>query len=313
MMLMRLCRFSDPNPQFGFYFDETVVPLMGVAERAGINLDAVTSLLDLLPNGKFIDEIYEIQNRWHELSADALSVSTNAVQLLIPIEQPGKILCLAGNYAKHVQEGGELAEERQNTFPYVFMKPLTTLTHPGDPVCIPTISPDQIDWELELAIVIGKTCQRVTADDALNYVAGYTIVNDISDRGFRPNPDRIERPRDKFFDWQHGKWHDTFCPMGPCILPSNEVADPQAFPLELRVNDQVEQNSNTVEMVFSVAQTIEFISSFVILNPGDIIATGTPAGVGKAKGRFLKPSDQIDAKIAGIGVLSNPVKLGPSP
>ncbi len=220
-------------------------------------------------------------------------------------------MLLAGNYAKHIEEGGGRAEERARTFPYVFMKPpLTTLTNPGDPIRIPAVSPDFIDWELELGVVIGRQCKGVSEADALSYVAGYTVVNDISDRKFKPNPDRAERDKDGFFDWLHGKGHDTFCPMGPCVIPADECDDPQNLHLTLKVNGEVEQDGSTSEMVFPVAAIVEFISSYVTLEPGDIISTGTTSGVGSAKGKFLRNGDQVDASIENIGVLSNPV-VGP--
>ena len=144
--------------------------------------------------------------------------------------------------------------------------------------------------------------------DALSYVAGYTVVNDISDRKFKPNPNRAAREKDSFFDWLHGKWHDTFCPMGPCVLPADELADPQLMKMTLKLNGEVEQDASTAQMVFPVAAIVEFISSFVTLEPGDIISTGTPAGVGSAKGKFLKSGDVLEAAIEGIGVLRNPVE-----
>ena len=186
--------------------------------------------------------------------------------------------------------------------------PSTTLTHPGDPIVIPGLSPDQIDWECELGVVIGRRCRDVAESEALDYVAGYTVVNDISDRGFRPNPGRKPRERDKFFDWMHGKWHDTFCPMGPCILSADAVDDPQALPIKLTVNGQVKQEATTAEMVFPVAAVVAFISRFVTLEPGDVIATGTPSGVGSATGTFLQPGDLVRATIAPIGTLENPVE-----
>ena len=164
----------------------------------------------------------------------------------MPIARPPKLLLLAGNYAEHVAERGGTAAEREETFPYVFMKPpTTTLTHPGDPIVIPRVSPDHIDWECELGVVIGRRCRDVAEAEALDYVAGYTVVNDISDRKFKPNPGRKPRERDKFFDWMHGKWHDTFCPIGPCILSADAVPDPQALPLSLTVNGEVKQDATT--------------------------------------------------------------------
>ena len=197
--------------------------------------------------------------------------------------------------------------ERKETFPYVFMKPTTTLTHPGDPVVLPACSPDHIDWECELGVVIGKTCRDVSEEDALSYVAGYTVVNDVTDRKFKPNPDRKTRERDRFFDWLHGKWHDTFCPMGPCVLSASSVDDPQAFKIKLTVNDEVKQDGSTGQMIFPVAAIVSFVSQFVTLEPGDIISTGTPSGVGSAKETYLKPGDTLKAIIDGIGTLENQV------
>jgi 2-keto-4-pentenoate hydratase/2-oxohepta-3-ene-1,7-dioic acid hydratase in catechol pathway len=221
-----------------------------------------------------------------------------------------KIILLAGNYAEHIKEGGGMAVERQKTFPYFFWKPpSTTLTHPEDPVRIPAVSPDHVDWEVELGVVIGRRCHGVSEKDALSYVAGYTVCNDISDRKFRINPGRTERPKDSFFDWLHGKWHDTFLPMGPCVLSAAAVPDPQKLPLKLRVNGQTMQDSSTAQMIFSVAALVAILSSFVTLEPGDVISTGTPSGVGNARKPpvYLKPGDTVEAEIGGIGVLRNPV------
>ncbi len=157
-----------------------------------------------------------------------------------------------------------------------------------------------------MGVVIGRTCRDVSEEEALEYVAGYTIVNDISDRKFTPNPGRKTRERDRFFDWMHGKWHDTFCPIGPCVLTAHGV-DPQNLPLELKVNGEVKQDATTASMVFPVAAVVSFLSRFVTLEPGDIISTGTPKGVGSATGQYLKPGDLVEASIGGIGVLSNPV------
>jgi 2-keto-4-pentenoate hydratase/2-oxohepta-3-ene-1,7-dioic acid hydratase in catechol pathway len=228
---------------------------------------------------------------------------------MVPIANPPKMLFLAGNYAKHIAERGGTSAERQETFPYVFMKPpSTTLTHPGDPIVIPRLSSGQIDWECELGIVIGRRCRHVDEDEAMGCIAGYTIVNDISDRAFKPNPDRKPRDRDKFFDWMHGKWHDSFCPMGPCVLSADVVPDPQVLPIKLAVNGQFMQDSSTAEMVFPVPAIVSFLSSFITLQPGDVIATGTPSGVGSATGTFLRAGDIVRASIAPIGTLQNPVE-----
>lgn len=309
---MRLCRYQSENKiSLGFYSEEKIIPLSVAAEMAGVLINEEDGLIAFLPGGSQRDELLGVEARLKQAMDEELfpiSVMTDEVQLLVPIATPSKLLLLAGNYSKHIEEGGGKAEERQKTFPYVFMKPpLTTLTHPGHPVKIPAVSPDHIDWELELGIVIGKTCKGVSEKEALQYVAGYTVINDISDRKFRPNPNRNEREKDSFFDWQHGKWHDTFCPMGPCITPADDIKDPQTLKMKLSVNGNVEQDASTAEMIFPVASIVEFISSFVRLEPGDVIATGTPSGVGASKNKYLKPGDELKAEIEKIGVLKNPV------
>ena len=310
---MRLCRYQQEDQiAVGFYEDDHVIPLSVASHLAGVDLPTTNELLSLLTHGAHEKAVAEVQEKWTKLSDDEKAkakVSVDDIKLLVPIANPSKLLLLAGNYGKHIEEGGGRVEARNKTFPYVFMKPPgTTLTNPGDPVKIPAISPDHIDWEIELAIVIGRESRGVSEEDALDYVAGYTVVNDISDRKFRPNPGRNERKKDSFFDWLHGKWHDTFCPMGPCVLPASEVSDPQQLQLTLRLNGNVEQDAKATDMIFPVAAIVSFISSFVTLLPGDVIATGTPEGVGSGKGKFLKSGDLLEAEIQRIGVLRNPVE-----
>ncbi|TWT42997.1 Ureidoglycolate lyase [Thalassoglobus neptunius] len=310
---MRLCRFELHGAEkLGVYQDETVLELKNLQQEFGLPADHRIALVDFLPGGQFHSQLQALMSE-PSSSLDLVEHAHSAIKLLVPIPNPSKLLLLAGNYAKHVEERGDVAEERARTFPYVFMKPpTTTLTHPHDPIQIPKASPDQIDWELELGVVIGQRCSNVSEENALAHVAGYTIVNDITDRNFRPNPDRAERPRDKFFDWLHGKWHDTFCPMGPCVTSATEIPDPQSLAMSLRANGEVEQNASTSEMVFPVASVISFISQFVTLEPGDIISTGTPAGVGHAKARFLRPGDHVAGTIEKIGILENPVVASPA-
>jgi len=310
---MRVCRFeSEGRVQTGFYDEDDVIPMQAAAGFTRIVIEESADLIAHLPGGELREGVVAIQDRLSTHTAEELrelKLGTDDVRLLVPNPTPAKLLLLAGNYARHIEEGGGRAAERARTFPYVFMKPpSTTLTHPGEPVRIPEVSPDHIDWELELGVIIGRKCKSVSEAEALNYVAGYTVINDISDRQFKPNPGREQREKDAFFDWLHGKWHDTFCPMGPCVLPADECDDPQDLHLTLKVNGEVEQDGSTAEMVFSVPAIIEFISSYITLEPGDIISTGTTAGVGAAKGKFLKPGDRIDAEIQHIGVLRNPVE-----
>jgi 2-keto-4-pentenoate hydratase/2-oxohepta-3-ene-1,7-dioic acid hydratase in catechol pathway len=306
---MRLCRFEqNGKAAVGFFLDEQVIPLSTAADAAGETLEATDDLLSFLPHGSQ-HEAAQKMAEW--LAGDESAVASLAIKdasILTPIPRPNKLLLLAGNYAKHIEEGGENAVERAQTYPYVFMKPpSTTLNHHGGDVPIPAVSPGNIDWECELGVVIGKKAKDVSEAEALDYVAGYTVVNDISDRGFQPNPNRKERSRDKFFDWQHGKWHEGSCPVGPCIATPATISDPQNLPLKLTVNGEVHQDASTALQIFPVAAVIEFISSFVTLEPGDIISTGTAAGVGHAKGVYLKAGDQVAACIEGIGVIENTI------
>ncbi len=310
---MRLCRYAIAGKtELGFFDESGVIRLSAVAAKTKTILSASENLLDVLPGGEQRAAIIELEQSLGRLAPTelaALRQPLDSVKLLVPIPSPSKLLLLAGNYSKHIEEGGGQATERVQTFPYVFMKPpLTTLTNPGDPIRIPAVSPDHIDWELELGVIIGRTCKNVAESDALRHVAGYTVINDVSDRQFRPNPGRTKREKDGFFDWLHGKWHDTFCPQGPCVLPADELLDPQQLRMSLRVNGEIEQDGSTAEMVFPVAAVIAFISSFVTLVPGDIISTGTTSGVGSAKGKFLKPGDVVEAWIDRIGTLRNPVE-----
>jgi len=316
---MRLCRFTHQGKlQLAFYGEETIVPLAAgaaayeAATHEKLGLLQSEDLLDFLPPGGKAFAAARKLSQWVELNDGKLpttaTIATSSVQLNVPIPTPKKLFLLAGNYNEHIQEGGGLATERAETFPYVFMKPpTTTLVDPGKNVVIPKVSPGAIDWELELAVVIGKKCKHVAESDALSVVAGYTVVNDISDRKFRPNENRKKRDKDAFFDWLHGKWHDSFCPMGPCITSADAIKDPQALEMNLTLNDQVKQNSSTKAQIFPVAAVIAFISNMVTLEPGDIISTGTPAGVGSATGTFVKPGDTLKASIEGIGTLVSPV------
>jgi len=317
---MRICRFEQLEKRgVGLYFDQFLVPIQDAAaayERAHgerLELPDGDDLLPLLPPAGKDSATAARLARWCGTNADpidaALRVSVDRVQLLVPVERPNKLFLLAGNYAAHIEEGGGVAAERAETFPYVFMKPpTTTLTPAGRPVTIPDVSPDAIDWELELAVIIGRGGKGIREQDALGHVAGYTVINDISDRRFRPNPERKEREKDKFFDWLHGKWHDSFCPCGPCVLSADSCSDPQKLTLQLRVNGELKQDATTAQQVFPVAAVIQFISSFVTLEPGDIISTGTPAGVGNTTGTYLQPGDNVEATIAEIGTLKTPLQ-----
>jgi len=315
---MRLCRFRHAGQvSAGFYNEAYIVPVTAavaayaIATHKKLNIPEADDLLALLPpDGAACQDAVKLAAWVAEMAQmlpDALKLATQAVELLVPIALPPKLLLLAGNYAAHIEEGGGVAAQRAETFPYVFMKPPTTLTDPGKPVKIPAVSPGHIDWELELGVIIGRRAKGIKEAEALQYVAGYTVVNDISDREFHPNPQRKMRQKDGFFDWQHGKWHDGFCPVGPCITSADAILDPQKLDMKLTLNGRVRQDSSTANQIFPVAAVIEFLSSIMTLEPGDIISTGTPAGVGHATGTYLKPGDRLEATIRSIGTLVTPV------
>jgi 2-keto-4-pentenoate hydratase/2-oxohepta-3-ene-1,7-dioic acid hydratase in catechol pathway len=315
---MRLARFEYQGlNSIGIYTDTHVLPLAAAAaafaQATGeiVALPGSENLLDFLPPaGPGFAAAARVAS-WAILETAAVreaEIPLAEVQLLVPIPRPNKLFLLAGNYAAHIEEGGGVAAERAETFPYVFMKPpTTTLTNPGQPVVVPSISPAHVDWELELAVIIGRQAKGVSEADALSFVAGYTVINDISNRKFRPNPGRKKREKDTFFDWLHGKWHDSFCPCGPCVLSADALVNPQELKMQLRVNGDLKQDASTGLQVFPVEAVIEFISSFVTLEPGDIISTGTPAGVGNTTGTYLHAGDHVEAYIEKIGTLVSPV------
>ena len=209
---------------------------------------------------------------------------------------PGKIICIGLNYADHAAEA-HLALPAQ---PICFAKWPTALIGPGEPIRLPSDTAEP-DYEAELAVVIGRRAIDVAVDDALDYVAGYACFNDVSARDLQ----RAEG------QWSRSKSFDTFAPMGP-VVPTSAVADPQALSIRCLVNGEVMQDGTTADMVFGVAELIAFVSRSTSLLPGDVIATGTPAGVGLAKQppRFLRPGDEVTVEISGVGTLSNPVVAG---
>ncbi len=241
-------------------------------------------------------------------------IPLDSVRLLAPIPRPGKVLALAGNYAEHIKEAGlklGLSDSpRVTTVPRPFLMPATAVIGPGDEIPWPVYS-ETIDYELELAVVIGRKAKSVTPEQAPAFIAGYTIANDVSARTVTFTKNRAKRPWDEFYDWLNGKWADGFCPMGPFLLTADEIDDVQNLDMELSVNGQVRQKANTSQMIHPVAQIVSFLSHLMTLEPGDVIATGTPSGVGMATGNFLKAADRIDATIESLGTLTN--TLGPRP
>ncbi|MCH2665173.1 fumarylacetoacetate hydrolase family protein [bacterium] len=227
-----------------------------------------------------------------------------------PVLNPNKLLCLAGNYQSHVEEGGGYFPGKEKTWPRVFMKPpSTTIIGDGDNIVLPQ-NAQKIDWECELAVVIGKHARFVEPSEGLGCVAGYTVLIDVSERSLKVPDAREDRDGDNWFDWLNGKWFDSFAPCGPVLALKDEIPDPHALSIKLRVSGDTKQDGNTGQMTYSVGELVSWISELVTLEPGDIIATGTLAGVGATTGDFLKGGDNVEGEIEGIGVLKNPVVSG---
>lgn len=216
------------------------------------------------------------------------------VTLRAPVRRPGKLICLGHNYYDHMEQGRTEPPE----YPTLFCKTVNTIIGPGEPIVMPHTT-TQVDYEAELAVVIGLRGKRITEDAALMMVAGYTIFNDVSARDYQKRTSQ----------WMIGKSFDTFGPMGPAIVTADEVGDPQALELWLTLNGLELQRTNTRHMIFSVARIIAYLTSVMTLEPGDVISTGTPAKTALAKTipPFMKPGDVVSIGIDKLGVLTNPV------
>jgi 2-keto-4-pentenoate hydratase/2-oxohepta-3-ene-1,7-dioic acid hydratase in catechol pathway len=214
--------------------------------------------------------------------------------MALPIERPGKIVCVGLNYRDHAEEQGTALPSA----PLLFAKWPNTLIGPGEPIVIPSIT-KQVDYEAELGVVIGDRVRGVSEENALEAVRGYLCLNDVSARDLQFG--------DK--QWTRGKSPDTFCPIGPALVPAAEVPDPQALAIRAIVNGVVLQDSSTSNMIFTVAEIIAYVSQAITLEPGDLIATGTPAGVGAFRDPpiWLQPGDEVTIEIEGLGALTNPV------
>ena len=229
-------------------------------------------------------------------------------KLAAPIGNPGMILSIGANYHAHLREMNATAPKT----PLSFNKNVASLIGHGDDILIPPEHPDMLDWEGEFSVVIGRPCHRVRAEDALGYVAGYTIVNDVSARDWVAPAFAAAGMMDTIIAWEHnilGKMFPTFCPMGPCIVTADEIADPHDLHLETRLNGVVVQSTSTADLVFNVGQIIEHYSRFLQFRPGDVITTGSPSGVGygRTPRLFMKAGDTIEVEVQGIGVLRNRV------
>ena len=308
---MKLVSFQSANgAKLGALLDNQILDLHATCQAVAPDIAfnrLLSGMLQFIEKGESAFDAAARVIRAVEANPDKAVWSTDP--LLPPVPNPKKLLLLAGNYASHIEEGGGEALSRLETTPRVFMKPpSTTLTAHEQPIIIPE-NGMFIDWEAELGIVIGKRGKFIAADDAYDYVAGYTIVNDVSERELKVKESRVDRDGDEWFDWLNGKWFDTFAPVGPCMVTKDEIPDPDNLHLTLKVNGEIKQDANTGQMIFNVGELIEFTSTLVTLEPGDIISTGTPSGVGHPDEK-LADGDVVEIEIEKIGTLRNPVVQG---
>ena len=231
-------------------------------------------------------------------AAKAVTYPADQARLLAPVPDPRKIVCLGLNYRDHAAESGAHVPKD----PVLFSKYATALIGPGQAIVLPPVS-KEVDYEAELVIVVGKRGRNLRPQEAAGYVAGYTVGHDVSARDWQFKEGK---------QWMAGKTFDTFAPTGPHLVTADDVPDPHRLPIRLRLNGQVMQDSNTEQMIFRVGEVLAYLSQVFTLEPGDLVFTGTPSGVGFVRKPpvFLKGGDVVEVEIGGLGVLRNPVVQG---
>ena len=298
---MRLVTYRstvEAPARLGVIQDDVVVDVALLGATAGVAFPAtMLALIDLGPSA--LDELREVLGRGKFTAGTNLPLTN--VKLLAPIPRPRKnIFGIGLNYVEHVAESSRTLDTSKDLpkQPVIFSKPPTTVIGPGDAVEHDRAITQQLDWEVELAVIIGRTAKRVTKEAALSHVFGYSVMVDISARDNR-----------RAGQWIFSKGLDTYAPFGPCIVTADEIPDPQALDLWLTVNGEIKQKSNTRHMLFDCKTLISDISSGMTLEPGDIIATGTPEGVGAGRTpqEWLWPGDVIVAAVQNIGEIRNSV------
>lgn len=296
---MRLLTFrtAGHEPRPGALVDGLVVDLRALGEAHGTALPA--TVLGYLSDPAALRQAQELISAADGAWQSDVVTPLDQVTLTAPF-RPGKIVGVGLNYVEHVAESSRTLDTDKDlpSRPVLFSKPATAVVGPGEPIRHDGTLTSQLDWEVELAVVIGTRAFRVSEEDALSHVAGYSIVNDISARDQRRSG-----------QWFFSKGQDSYAPLGPWLVTADEIADPQALDVSLRVNGEVKQKSNTRHMLFPISQLIADITSGMTLEPGDVIATGSPSGVGAAQEppQYLQPGDLVELEIEGIGKLTNPV------
>jgi acylpyruvate hydrolase len=269
---------------------EALVPaeMIGILEAGEQGLAAIRDALGYVREGISAGEQAQVLRR------NGVVYMAHEVRLKAPIPRPGKLILLGLNYRDHAEETGQPIPQ----VPTLFSKYHNSVVGPGAPILIPHAT-EQIDYEAEFAFVIGRRGYEISRERALEYVAGYTIVNDVSARDYQFVTSQ----------WMVGKTFDSHCPMGPTLVLKDEIPDPHALDIRLSIAGEVLQASNTQQLIFKIPETVEYLTRIMTLDPGDVISTGTPAGVGftRKPPRWLRPGEIVRIEISGLGVLENPV------
>ncbi len=292
---------QDTEPRLGFLHNNQVVDMEDFGEIS--NFPLPNDMLDLIDMGfEIIAEITELISETEENFFEEISYELDEVTFLAPIEKPRKnIIGIGLNYTEHVAESARTLDTtgKLPSKPIIFSKPPTTVTATNTEIIKNTKLTEQLDWEVELAVIIGKKGKYVAKAEALDYVFGYTVINDISARDCRREG-----------QWIVSKGQDTFAPMGPVLVTRDEIENPHNLNLSLKVNGVEKQNSNTKFLLFNINDLIEDLSIVFTLEPGDIIATGTPAGVGAGRNpqEWMYDGDVVEATVEGIGTIVNTIK-----
>lgn len=284
------------------FIDGTYLPVAALAAKLGLAAPGAT-LMDMMADwAGSLAKLKALAARAGE--AKGLAIPAAGATIRTPLLYPGKVLCAGANYFRHLEEMGmkDPKKESQRLF-FFFKPPRQALVGPGRTVRMPRDT-KMLDWEVELAAVIGRTATAVTVEDALSHVAAWTVGLDLSARDLNAAPEQFYK-----MDWVAGKAQDTCGPLGPHLVPADFVGDPQKLRLQLAVNGQTKQDDTSGDMIYSVAEQISILSRIMTLEPGDVLFTGTPAGVGRPKQTFLKVGDRIDAEIESVGKLW--VEIGP--
>jgi len=287
---------------------------------SGLGNEALAQVRDILGNATAMGAAARALDSLSSLSSDQQQslrdtgalVKLGDADLLAPVTHPNMILSVGLNYRRHL---AEMEGTPAPKFPSAFMKTITSLTGAGKPIVVPPQCPDMIDYEAEFTFVFGKTCHNVSADDAMDYVGGYTIANDVSARDWVADIFSATEPFPAILAWERnimGKNFSTFTPCGPVIVTPDEIDDPHNLLLEFRLNGEVMQSSRTDDLIFDIPQIVSYFSQWYRFEPGDIVTTGTPSGVGAGRKPqvFMKPGDRAEVSLEGVGTLSNPVIAG---